>query len=281
MEASKLRRLEQQKWLDKHASREISSAQSLHHRNEALLKGLLDGGASLLELHTNLHFAKAQPGGTLLADTTERPRGFKFNEARLERSALFNSSMQRIQDYDTTKRWAAGVHGMTLLTEYRRKLIFHAMLASGDVLEERSSAREKLDAYLQLYAPELLDTEDNEEVGTETAGARAAAGGTYEKVTLPLLSPPIKYTKQKQKQKSKNGETNFSPKMEDYDIMRNRWRFVQPQLRDFSNFASTQLTPPTTGEKVVSLGDDGVRLRGTFSEAKNYLKRNSKGKSPS
>jgi len=218
-------------------------------------------------VQTNLHFAKAAQSNSVGKERPNPPRGFKYNEARLATSAVFNSSMDRIREYDTEKRWDAGVNGMTLLTEYRRKLIFHAMLASGDVLEERSSAREKLDAYLHLYAPELLDrTEEEEEEGNEKV------------VTLPPLPSHIKSKKEKkekEKEKKKNKkakqETNFSPQLADYDTMRNRWRFIQPQIRDFSNERTAALVPPTTGERWVAVGRD-VKVHGTFSDAKNFLK---------
>ena len=276
MEASQLRRLEQQRWLDKHAHKSIANAQSLHIQSGALLKGLLAGVRdlkdppllALLELKTNLHFAKAAP------ISSEKPRGFKYNEARLATSGVFNSSMQRIREYDTAKRWDAGVNGMTLLTEYRRKLIFHAMLASGDVLEERSSAREKLDAYLHLYAPELLDSTGEGEEKEEEEDSKNLRPTL---MTLPPLlspSPPNNKgdrkknpkEKEKKKKKTRQEETNFSPLLGDYDTMRNRWRFIQPQIRDFSNALTTNLMPPTNGDRCVSLGKD-LKVRGTYSDA--------------
>ena len=228
--AEKQRQHAQLKWLAKHAPKEVTRRQQGYQKNEEILRHLLSGN-DLLDLETNLLFVGSETRRT-------PPRGFKSNENQLERSGIFNSSIQRIKEYDKDARWEKGLNLMTLWTEYRRKIIFHAMLNSGDVVEERSIAREKLDAYLQLYAPDLLEC-----TAEGTAGAPAGDGVALR--DAPLILAPSLFRSQKhslrdkglfdQKKKSsanKDGETNFSPKLKDYLVMQNRWKYIQPQIRD-------------------------------------------------
>ena len=254
--AERLREIDQRRWLAKHSSAEVTKRQNDYARNEQICKHLLEGADSELELQTNLHFAGQR-------SKEPKRRGHRL-EHRLSRSAHFTSAIDALQQHDGEKRWARGMNGITLLTEYRRKLIFKAMLdTTGDVAEDRKSARKKLNAYLQLYAPELLDTMNQEEEGEEEIDdyqlqLPASAAATV----APKVATSQPTTK----------ETNFTPKWREYDVMKNRWRFIQPELRDLNSAnASVNVNTPLSAERYVVVDDE--RIRGSPIEARDYLKR--------
>ena len=130
-------------------------------RQERIYKHLMDGvalsGSPEKEVHDNLMFT---------APTKNRrgkKRGNKFI-SEVYRTARFPAAVDVISKYDKDDRWAAGMNANTLMTEYRRKVLFHALLDTGDVEEDRQEAQEKVKRYILVNHPEELVDEDKEAI---------------------------------------------------------------------------------------------------------------------
>ena len=250
-------------WLKRHAnSREVLQRHSNYREKEQILEHLLHGVEQEVdpqrELDMALHFAGSSSGAPL-------PRGYRHDKS-LQRTERFNTAIKRLQDYDgqgasDCSRWKGGLNAITLLTEYRRKVIFAAMLDTKEIVnEDRASARQKLDSYLSEYAPELLDSsfvEPGEIPSSEPLKLAQKSAKTQ----------PI--NKQEKQKKKKNEQRAFEPKFGEYEVMKNRWRYVFPQTRQLAR----PNIVPRSPEKLVIIKNTPVR--GTANETMDFVKRNS------
>jgi len=280
-------------WLGKHSRNpEVPQRHKKYYNDEQVLKHLLRGAHAeddaLREVETALHFA-----ATHVSDPAKLPlipRG--HNSKSLHKSRTFTTALRKLEEYDGEGRWCRGLNAMTLLTEYRRKIIFHAMLGSQDVDEDRSVAREKLDSYLASWCPELLEDVDATACEAAKAVAEQSGGGWRGDVDVSLAaaasaaapaSPPrkpikpIEYSSNTttssdkrrkavlQRQAPKNH--HFEPKWGEFDTMRNRWRFLQPQVKQLRGQDDCI---PTSPEKLVRV--HSVPVRGTARELDDFMR---------
>jgi hypothetical protein len=249
-------------WLTRHnTSPEVLQRHANYRHQEQVLKHLQKGVDQeedpQRELDVALHFAGSTSGAPL-------PRGYRHDKS-LQRTERFNTAIQRLQDYDgkgaADSRWKSGLNAITLLTEYRRKIIFAAMLDTKEIVnEDRASARQKLDSYLSEYAPELLDSsfvEPGEIPSSEPLKLAQKSAKTQ----------PI--NKQEKQKKKKNEQRAFEPKFGEYEVMKNRWRYVFPQTRQLAR----PNIVPRSPEKLVIIKNTPVR--GTDNETMVFVKRNS------
>jgi len=283
----------QRDWLQRHTTNaEIPSRHAEYFRQQQILKHLLRGadfveGSPLREVETALHFAASAKSG---GDEQQRGRRSKS----LHKSKGFTSAIARLEEYDNECRWRRGLNAITLLTEYRRKIIFHAMLDTNDVNEERSVAREKLDSYLCTFAPELLDTPELEapqqHTGSNTGYGHSPTYGTPMQQTEATSPPrknvePIVYSSESTTASDKRrrdtlkrsieAKNAFAPKLGEYDVMRNRWRYIKPQIQQLRS--DGEMLAPTSPERQLQLRNKVV-LRGTIHEASDYLRRSAEEK---
>jgi len=284
-EAERLKDL--RRWLERHTSNpELPRRHSEYYKNEQILKHLLRGTDSeenpLREAETLLHFA-AQRSLNGHQNRSNRSNSSKY----LHKSHKFTSAIERLENYDKEGRWNCGLNAVTILTEYRRKIIFHAMLDTKDVNEDRTIAREKLDAYLASYAPELLEAtektgpvpvlEPEQGLGA-TPGQRAI--GTATPLSLLNRAPikPIEYSSNSTTASDKRRKTTsktskpvaYEPKWGEFDVMRNRWRYIKPQCQMFRS--DDEMIVPSSPEKLVKIANTHS-FRGTVTEGLDLQKR--------
>jgi hypothetical protein len=138
------------------------------------------------------------------------------------------------------------------MTEYRRKVLFHALLDSGDVNEHREDAHEKVRRFIQINYPQEMSDHDKAEMEREMAEA-AKLEAQRKKVST-------------KKPKRLDDETNFQPRWDDYDVMKNRWRYIRPQLgslmsrNDLVPKSTTRKTMTKSGHQVTGIVQDIVRF---------------------
>lgn len=266
--------------MNKHtSSSEVPKRHAEYHQSEQILKHLLRGADTeddpLKEVITSLEFAAAKT-----ADT-HRPRGYRYDKS-LSKSDKFCTAIAQLKEYDNDERWKQGLNAMTLLTEYRRKIIFQAMLDTKDVAEDRALAREKLDAYLTLHAPELLDTEVE---GTDNPSGSGPPALKAECVPPQKEGPnssnradrhfrtakrdSVEVLLEQSRRRQQQLDSNFGPKWVEYDTMRNRWKYIKPQIRDFAR--DEDMIVPRSPERLVRVRDS--QIRGTCAEAIQYRNR--------
>lgn len=155
---------------------------------------------------------------------------------KLAESSKFKGAVNKLCDYDKHDRWGSGLNANTLMTEYRRKVLFHALLDSGDVDEPREDAHEKVRRFIQINYPHEMSEHDKAEMEREMAEA-ARLEAQRKKIST-------------KKGKPLDDETHFQPKWEDYDVMKNRWRYIRPQLG--SLMARNDLIPKNTSRKTMT-----------------------------
>ena len=249
-------------WLTRHnTSPEVLQRHANYRQQEQVLKHLQKGVEQeedpQRELDVALHFAGSTSGAPL-------PRGYRHDKS-LQRSERFNTAIQRLQDYDgkgaADSRWKSGLNAITLLTEYRRKIIFAAMLDTKEIVnEDRASARQKLDSYLSEYAPELLDLSSVEPGENPTSPE-----------PMKMVQKSIKIRPTKKQEQQKKEQPAFEPKFGEYEVMKNRWRYILPQTRRL--VSPTEAVVPRSTEKLVIIKNTTVR--GTANEAMDFMKRKS------
>ena len=272
-------------WLGKRSTNpELPERHGKYFQDEQILNHLLRGAHSdddaLREVETALHFAAAHVSDPDKAPLI--PRG--HNSKSLHKSRTFTTALKKLEEYDGEGRWRRGLNAMTLLTEYRRKIIFHAMLGSKDVDEDRSVAREKLDSYLASWCPELLEDADAAAREASKTSPEQGVGGwrgdideglaAATAVAAPPRKPikPIEYSRNgtsgKRRidvMKKEEKRNTFEPKWGEFDTMRNRWRFLQPQVRQL--LREDELVP-TSPEKLVRV--HSVPVRGSARELDDF-----------
>lgn len=266
-----IRKTEERAWLEKHAGT-LHSCESTRFRNEKKVQKLLEGVAKSpnprKEMEYNILFARnlseVQPKSM---KGVSLQRGYN-HENHLSQTPACVSALERLDAYDAEQRCAVGMNPSTILTEYRRKIIFHAMLDSGDVNEDRHVAQEKLATFIQDAYPELLeDTESTYYQGVPIA--------------IPFKSTTRKNKKCKTHSKLEDVRTaeDFHPKWEEYDIMRHRWNYIRPQLRESLD---KQILPDSNSSTVRVL-NRSVPVSASYVEAlffedgaRNYIDRKGK-----
>lgn len=165
----------------------------------------------------------------------------------LARSTKFKEAVNTLKKYDQTDRWAAGLNANTLMTEYRRKVLFHALLDSGDVDEKREDAQEKVKRFLHINFPNEMSEEDKEHM-------------EMEKEKLLKMEKAMKRKIKPKRVKAE--ETDFHPQYGDYDVMRNRWSYLRPQLTNCID--RKDLIPSTTSK--ISNANGGVTVKGNVED---------------
>ncbi len=163
------------------------------------------------------------------------------------KSTKFKEAVNTLQKYDKADRWGCGLNANTLMTEYRRKVLFHALLDSGDVDEEREEAQEKVKRFLHVNFPEEMSEEDKEHMEREREQ---------------MLRMEQSLRTKNGRKKVKSEETNFHPRYDDYDVMRNRWNYLRPQL---TSFIDREDLMPTTTSKISSTAQ-GVTVKGNIED---------------
>jgi len=258
-----MREKELREWLHHH-NRKVYDDSEEHFRHEQIHKHLVDGVSMSQvpekQFYDNLLFTAP------IENVRSMVRGNKF-VTEVHRTSRFPSAIQVVQKYDKDKRWDAGVNANTLMTEYRRKVILHAFGYEGIAVEEsREVSQEKVKLFMQANMPELLDEQDRvpgeeaiAEAVREQRKKKAAAlaklrgrrkRGKEEREKLKDFSVSGKHesfikrsnariakgsgstvTKERSFIETKaDPDANFQPKFDDYDVMRNRWRYLKPEV---------------------------------------------------
>ena len=186
-------------------------------------------------------------------------RGAVYHE--FAKSTKFKEAVHTLQKYDKTDRWGCGLNANTLMTEYRRKLLFHALLDSKDVDEKREDAQEKVKRFLHVNFPEEMSEEDKEHMERE-------------KEQMLRMERNLRAKKRLQKVNVK--ETDFHPRYKDYDVMRNRWNYLRPQLTSFIDrkdlipVTTSRISPTTQGVPVKGNVEDILRFENQRKEALDH-----------
>ena len=84
--------------------------------------------------------------------------------SKLAESSKFMGAVKKLQEYDKHDRWGSGLNANTLMTEYRRKILFHALLDSGDVDESRDDSCEKVRRFIHVNHPQEMSEHDKIEM---------------------------------------------------------------------------------------------------------------------
>ena len=129
------------KWYEAHErdpERGVSHRESEKMRFKDIHEHMLDGVLSeapnaLKEVTDNVMFVSP------LKVKEPSQRGAVYHQ--FAKSTKFKEAVQTLQKYDKADRWGCGLNANTLMTEYRRKVLFHALLDSGDVDEEGRGTR--------------------------------------------------------------------------------------------------------------------------------------------
>jgi hypothetical protein len=147
------------------------------------------------------------------------------------------------------------------------------MLDTKDVNEDRAIAREKLDAYLASYAPELLEAAEKTGPGpvVEPEHGLGPTSGQHAIETAAPLSllnrapiKPIEYSSKSTTASDKRRKTTsktskpvvYEPKWGEFDVMRNRWRYIKPQCQMFRS--DDEMIVPSSPEKLVKIAKSPV-----------------------
>jgi len=261
-----LREKDLREWLQHH-NRKMHDDSEEQFRHEQIHKHLIDG-VSMSQIpekqfHDNLLFTAP------LHNVRSKTRGNKF-VTEVHRSARFPNAVRILQKYDKDKRWDSGLNANTLMTEYRRKVILHAFGYEGQAVEEpREVSQEKVKLFMQANYPELIDEQDRmpegealaeatreqrqkEVASSQELGRRKREKEEREKLEDFSISGKYdNFIKGSNARIAKgSGSTvtkvrplkecladpraNFQPKADDYDVMRNRWRYLKPEIAALS-----------------------------------------------
>jgi hypothetical protein len=257
---------ETQNWLQK---RNKKVSQKLNDRNrhamvhEHLINGIISKDAER-EVLDNVMFMSP------LNVEKSKARGSNYKE--LFKTKKFTAAIDKLKKYDEEDRWSRGVNATTLMTEYRRKLIFHALLASNDVDEERKEAQEKLKLFMEVNAPHLLSDVQLDEL--QNASLKDDASSTNQSSTYGQERRQSTTKKKKDKladprlsilRKPKSG--HFSPNYDDYDVMHNRWYYLYPQLTAMKD---AELRVPVTTNRALPSDVTKANIKGSLREILHF-----------
>jgi len=257
-----MREKEQREWLHHH-NRKMHDDSEECFRHEQIHNHLLEGVSMSQvpekQFYDNLLFVAP------LENTRSSVRGKKF-VSEVHRSSRFPSAIQVMQKYDKDGRWDAGVNANTLMTEYRRKVILHAFGYQGVAVEEsREQSQEKVKLFMQANMPDILDEQDRapgeealaealrEQKRKDAAMAKERGRRRREKEEREKLEDYSISGKYENFIKGSNArivkgsgstvtnvrsfaetkaapDANFQPKFDDYDVMRNRWKYLKPEV---------------------------------------------------
>jgi hypothetical protein len=196
-------------WYAKHSSPDRKGgvkhreSEKIRYRNihKHLVTGVLSEDAEK-EVTDNIMFASP-----LHTKEPERRGGIS---KKIALSHKFQGAVKTLKEYDTNDRWGSGLNANTLMTEYRRKVLFHALLDSGDVDESREHAQEKVRRFITVNFPQEMTEED------KLDEAREREMEAEKNKSAPSSSSSSSATaRSRSKSSTKRGtvhETNFSPK---------------------------------------------------------------------
>ncbi len=313
----------------KHHNHKMADTAEEIFRQEQIYKHLMNGVSMSVvpekEVNDNIMFT-----GPVKNQRSKR-RGNKFVK-EVYKTARFPNAVEVISKYDKDNRWAAGVNANTLMTEYRRKVLFHALLNTGDVDEDRADSQAKVKRYLAVNHPEELVEEDRialeetdsvsdplngtdsmikEHKEREALEREMAAkswqhtlrgrdnpkgGGGDMDVTAPAVREVLaeefsitgKYSNYINGSESrlstggshnpkdtarplsttiKDPASNFNPKIDDYDVMHNRWRYIKPEL---TSLLPRKTMAPNVITRQVHSEVSGSTVTGAFRDVVGY-----------
>ena len=258
-------------WLQGHETRGTGAAEKADERSRFtdienhLKEGLALSDSPTKELMDNVMFVSP------LRNEKPKKRGAAYRD--VPRSVRFPAAIKTITKYDTENRWAAGLNANTLLTEYRRKVLFHALLNSHDVDEDREDSKDKVRSYLEANNPSLLanlDDSSTTEQEKNNCEMDSVKDSIDEEQDLYTFSGLLKsqYSRDAKK-KVKDLETNFAPKYADYDVMSNRWSYIYPDIVALNKGTNT-LIPTSTSRMHIT--EEGA-VFGNYKEVSSYTEK--------
>ncbi len=281
-----LREQSQREWLCLHNPKKADRARETF-RQERIYRHLEEGlslsAQKEQEIHNNLMFC-----APATKNKRTKARGNKFVK-EVYNTARFPNAMEVLAKYDKDNRWAAGVNANTLMTEYRRKVLFHAYLDTGDVDEDRKDAQDKLKRYLQANHPDELKEEDR--IGDKEALEREMAERKLEDSQdlsradhMSMTGKYSNFINGSNDRMSEGGQTttpavrslpdrindpkcNFQPKWEDFDVMPGRWKYIKPELTSLLDRPSMA---PTSISRQVNSPVSGSVVTGSFRDVIGY-----------
>jgi hypothetical protein len=217
-----LETLELRNWLSHH-NKNISKRYEHHEKNERQRKQLLHG------LSSERNPEKAL--GTILE--LAFPRIVKKNglpaNVSLNANACNRAVQTMLHDADAHDRYNLGLHPVTLLAEQRRKVVLNALTDFDYPYEDKRLSRRKLAVCLEARGSPPIP------------GSR---GFTPKLTPLPAAQLNGHHHHHGGRTHHNTGTAHheefspirkFEPKWEHYDVMRTRWHYLQPQVRNLKH----------------------------------------------
>lgn len=313
---TKLRNNDTLSWLKRHSSKPNFAATHFGKEDRRVKIGdwLLDGLSSEKDskevLINNLLFTSKQENIS--------PEDWSNPQISLS-SASLEDAIQVIRNYEETirckntkgnknirnsssrrlSRIEQGLNPSTIITEYRRKIILQALLDTGDTNESRSQTIKKLNNHLDFDAKSkertLAAATNSNKTQLDTI-SNVTSFSNSNKNPININNININNTNKSNNNIDTDTETEFQAKWANYDVMRTRWKYILPQVRELvvdeghmiapASAATTALTflvlvpqdtstSPSTGPDRVG---DGARDRvgepvaGTYRDIDAFIK---------
>lgn len=146
-----------------------------------------------------------------------------------------------LHNYDKGGRYSTGLSANTILTEYRRKLMFHAMLNTGEVDVSREDAVKMLgleqwvvdNENSQISSTIAESSHDWQKFGSEDEEKSDDSSSRSMEAATPVVRS------QQHFKLKRNQPQAFWPLYDHYDVMKDRWKGIKPNLdpkktKDFS-----------------------------------------------
>jgi hypothetical protein len=297
-----LREKDQREWLKTHNT-SMHALTEEQFRQEQIHRHILEGNSLSADPHkqcnNNLMFTAP------VQNIRSNARGNKFvNE--VHRTARFPNAVEVLQKYDKDNRWAAGINANTLMTEYRRKVILNAFGYENieGVQEAREDSQIKVKKFMQEHWNDLLDEPDKKEAAEEAASATKDPGPyrgrrKKEKEEREITRDYSLSGKHSNfiagsdarvgkgsgctvtnvptfKQRAGDSLCNFRPKFDDYDVMRNRFKYIKPEITAL--LKRQTMAPESISRQVFSPVSRSV-VTGSFSDVLGFEDNQSKAES--
>lgn len=290
-------------WLRQRCNHKIRS--NIHRRNESskALKNLMmmhpKGSNETKEKLSNLLFA----GPTIDNDNEWKSlekivsinktntETYRQNFCKLDFNKTgekVHKAIQIIKEFDKYGRTTiGGMSESTLMTEYKRKQIMSALLDQNELVADhmiidpkRRDVQDKLAIYLQLYYPDIddanllsLEGSSRQEVikkcvlSSDSVSTNNKLKTASNKCTVDSIRKLSKTADFQSLKSLKKEAPIFDAKWGNYDTMKQRWKYLRPQVKRLFNVEN--LLVPMSSDRFITL-KDGTKLTGSLEDVEHF-----------